>query len=337
MVEIYKAHILKPTNFYRTVFREYVLIKYCIFFENTVFLNTYVYKKLLISRTNFKSSINLAHLILIDNGNIESYEVKLPSFGLPSSDISHNLDRNESAWKKTPHYKDVQETYRILKNISIKQGNNIEALDLYKQECQNLNRSLWWFKSMGNKLTLFFEQNISFYGTSVVRAFLWFLAINYIVFTDSYILLEYFALIVVTTEVALMLLRMIKITLRISYSTSFTRFMIMVLDYKYIVIMISIIGYIIYLKYIEIMGPPMSSWDSLVQMFKDLSEHISSILLDNQKWRDQMNGFMSSIVPFAGAMDGLKGTLSQLVLHLGIDSVFVYQIIKSLRKYSRKL
>jgi hypothetical protein len=72
-------------------------------------------------------------------------------------------------------------------------------------------------------------------------------------------------------------------------------------------------------------------------MFKDLSEHLSSILLDNQKWRDQMNGFMSSMVPFAGAMDGLKGTLSQLVLHLGINSVFVYQIIKSLRKYSRKL
>jgi hypothetical protein len=89
---------------------------------------------------------------------------------------------------------------------------------------------------MGNKLTLFFEQNISFYGTSVVRAFLWFLAINYIIFTDSYILLEYFALIVAATEVSLMLLRMIKITLRISYSTSFTRFMIMVLDYKYIVI-----------------------------------------------------------------------------------------------------
>jgi hypothetical protein len=94
MVEMYKAHILQPTNFYRTVFRESVLIKYCIFFKNTVFLNTYVYKKLLISRTNFKTSINLAHLILIDSGTIESYEVKLPNFGLPSSDISHNLDKN---------------------------------------------------------------------------------------------------------------------------------------------------------------------------------------------------------------------------------------------------
>ena len=348
MVEIYKAHIFKPVNFYRTVFRESVIIKYCLFMSNTIFLNTYVYKKLLIIRTKFKTSINLAHLNFVDNGSIETHDIKLPLFGLPSSDISYNLDKKQSAWKKTPYYKDVQETYRVLKNISIKQGNNIDALDLYKQECQNHNRSLWWFKDFGNKLTLFFEQNISYYGTSVTRAFLWFVAINYIMFTDSFAYIHYFVITVVAVELSQMLLRMLKIVFRISYSSWVTRLLVLVLDYKYIAIIGSIIAYIIYLKYLDSLQVPTSTWESFKQLFvdmfmsvKDLGEHLSNIVLDHEKWQNQMggfmNGFVSSMVPFASTINELKGSISQLIMHLAINSVFVYQIIKSLRKYSRKL
>ena len=77
-----------------------------------------------------------------------------------------------------------QETYRVLKNESLRKSDSIKAIEYYKKECEHHYQSLkWQGRDFFNKFILWFEKNVSGYGTSAGMAIAIFFLFNIIIFT----------------------------------------------------------------------------------------------------------------------------------------------------------
>ncbi len=196
-VDFYRVTFHKPTNFYKTDFNHTVAMTCTTFKEPVIFQYANVAKNLILRKTNFEKDVNLAYINILGDGYLETFGINVgkdaKGFKALNSD-KLDWDKNlKNKWGERANdnscvisNKDAQETYRILKKESIKQTDTINAVDLYKKECEHHYQSLSWWKpkEFFNKLILCFERNVSDYGTNAFRALVMFLILNYAFFRD---------------------------------------------------------------------------------------------------------------------------------------------------------
>ncbi|MGQ4006515.1 pentapeptide repeat-containing protein [Francisellaceae bacterium CB300] len=178
----------KPMNFYQTNFMGTVSFTGAVFKEPVIFQYVKLYKNMILRETTFEKSLNLAYMTFMESGFLEPYKVDIKPFKA-GTDIDYDKGRSWSDeecldTRNVISNEDAQETYRILKKESIKQSDTINAIDMYKNECEYHYQSLKWDrKDFFNKLILCFERSVSSYGTSAGMAISIFLLFNIIIFT----------------------------------------------------------------------------------------------------------------------------------------------------------
>ncbi|API86776.1 pentapeptide repeat-containing protein [Francisella uliginis] len=330
-----------PINFDHTSFKGLAILDSCEFKENVVFLYTNIYETLSLRSTTFRRSLNLAYINLRNASKIESHDIKLAWKSIPSASIGYDLSKNENMWKELPKHKDIQETYRLLKLEAISKKDNILAIQFNQKEYEKHYLKLWWFKNIGNKFILFFDKNISNFGTSVLRVLLWFLAINLTLYLKYYYVFLYLLCIIVFCEILGLFIQICGYILRMKLDSFVSKFILnFIIEYRYLYFFYAILAVLVY-KDMTIKPEPqygffesiyhltISAINNVVSFFK----HLSNFFVDNDKWQDQLNGFIQSFLPFTD----IKDSISELLLQGCVNISLLYQVIKSFRKYSKKL
>ncbi|WP_454961223.1 pentapeptide repeat-containing protein [Capnocytophaga leadbetteri] len=178
LVEFYRAHFYKPIQFHFTDFLDRAIFSNTIFYREAQFLynkvenNSYInfesaiFKRGLdISRSNFNCNLNFWNTTIEEDG--EDYIFK------NIDDIKYKNDFE--AHNEVPSiYKQLRETYRIIKDNSYKQNNKIEALEFSKREMLVYERELKSVSSKNNndKLLLLANKISNNFGTNWLRGIL---------------------------------------------------------------------------------------------------------------------------------------------------------------------
>ena len=178
LVEFYRAHFYKPIQFHFTDFLDRAIFSNTIFYREAQFLynkvenNSYInfesaiFKRGLdISRSNFNCNLNFWNTTIEEDG--EDYIFK------NIDDIKYKNDFE--AHNEVPSiYKQLRETYRIIKDNSYKQNNKIEALEFSKREMLVYERELKSVSSKSNndKLLLLANKVSNNFGTNWLRGIL---------------------------------------------------------------------------------------------------------------------------------------------------------------------
>jgi len=330
-----------PINFHNTSFDALACFDGCEFRENVVFLHTNIYDILSLKSTIFRKSINLAYINLRANSKLETYNIGLPWPHIPSANIGYDLCIDATKWRELPKHKDIQETYRLLKCQAVAKKDNVSAIHLNQKEYEKHYLKLWWTKNIGNKLILFCDKNISNFGTSVLRVMLWFVAINLTLYLEYYFIFLYLLYAIIATEVAGILTTSSANLLRIRFKSIFSKFVLnLIIEYRYLYVIYALLGFYIYKDFASVPQPDYTFFESVRNSLTSVSdsvlaffEHLANFFIDNSKWQDQINGFLSSFLPFSG----LKDSISHILVQTSVNISLLYQVIKSFRKYSRKV
>ncbi len=153
------------------------------FYDRAVFAEAIFEKKLIFERAVFKNLFDLYGIVYNKENNKENKEKNF-KLDLKGSDIAtlsyyENLEYINEAEEKynngilnleTGHAEN-RETFNVLKNSAAEKKDNISALHFHTKEMEKyekeLNRS---DKNGSDKLILWFEKTVSYYGTSIGRA-----------------------------------------------------------------------------------------------------------------------------------------------------------------------
>ena len=179
LVDFYCAHFYKPQQFHFTDFLDRAIFSNTEFDKEIQFLhcrvesNSYIrfesanFKKGLdISRSNFNDKVNFWN-IEIEEGDIFIFSKYEDDFEVLKNKINSK--------KTVPSvYKQLCETYRIIKDNSHKQNNKIEALEFSKKEMLVYERELKSVSSKSNndKLLLLANKISNNFGTNWLRGIL---------------------------------------------------------------------------------------------------------------------------------------------------------------------
>ena len=173
LVKFYKAQQFHLTDFLdRAIFSNTIFYREAQFLYNKVENNSYInfesaiFKRGLdISRSNFNCNLNFWNTTIEEDG--EDYIFK------NIDDIKYKNDFE--AHNEVPSiYKQLRETYRIIKDNSYKQNNKIEALEFSKREILVYERELKSVSSKNNndKLLLLANKISNNFGTNWLRGIL---------------------------------------------------------------------------------------------------------------------------------------------------------------------
>ncbi|MBK2268309.1 pentapeptide repeat-containing protein [Francisella philomiragia] len=330
-----------PINFNRTNFKKWAIFDNCEFRENLVFLHTNIYEKLSLKVTIIRKSINLAYINLRNGAQVDSRNIKISWPNIPSTLVGFDLYKHKNKWKETPRHQDIQDTYRILKLEATANKDNTVALNHKQKEFEKYYLKLWWTKNLGNKLILFFDKNISNFGTSVVRVLLWFIAINLTLYLKYYFIFLYFFYTIIICEILGIIAQIGISTLRLRHYSIVTKFVAnLIIEYRYLYVMYAILGYFMYKNLMPVEPEHYSFFESIYRSIISVTnnivgffKHLSNFFVDNSQWQSQINDFIGSFLPFSGLKDSLVHILVQTIINVSL----LYQVIKSFRKYSRKV
>ena len=178
MVKFYLSEFYEAQQFHTTDFLDRAIFSNTIFYREAQFLynkvenNSYInfesaiFKRGLdISRSNFNCNLNFWNTTIEEDG--EDYIFK------NIDDIKYKNDFE--AHNEVPSiYKQLRETYRIIKDNSYKQNNKIEALEFSKKEMLVYERELKSVSSKSNndKLLLLANKISNNFGTNWLRGIL---------------------------------------------------------------------------------------------------------------------------------------------------------------------
>ncbi len=180
LVNFYKAQQFHLTDFLdRAIFSNTIFYREAQFLYNKVENNSYInfesaiFKRGLdISRSNFNCNLNFWNTTIEEEG--EDYIFK------NIDDIKYKNDFD--AHNKVPSvYKQLRETYRIIKDNSYKQNNKIEALEFSKREMLVYEKEL---KSLStDKILLLANKFSNNYGTNWVKGLLFTMLSGFITYS----------------------------------------------------------------------------------------------------------------------------------------------------------
>ncbi|MFC4892096.1 pentapeptide repeat-containing protein [Pseudofrancisella aestuarii] len=177
------------STFVEVSFKETKFLDTCIFdetkFENEPdFTYTTFHDMVVFREAEFLKGINLSTINLRDKGNLNFFYKDFDS---------KVKDSSRDYLKDKKH--ELQETYRIIKNEYQKKNDAINAINIYKKECEYHYQSLSWCgKDFLNKLILFFEKTISSYGTNPFKALALFFIFNFMLYVGYIAISTNFAL-----------------------------------------------------------------------------------------------------------------------------------------------
>ena len=179
LVDFYSAHFHKAQQFHFTDFLDRAIFSNTEFDEEVQFLHCKVTKDsyvrfesaifnkgLDISRSNFNDKVNFWN-IEIKEGDIFTSSKYADDFEVHKNEI--NPEKNIPSV-----YKQLRETYRVIKDNSYKQNNKIEALEFSKREMLVYERELKSVSSKSNndKLLLLANKVSNNFGTNWLRGIL---------------------------------------------------------------------------------------------------------------------------------------------------------------------
>lgn len=131
LADFYDVTFNADVHFYKTDFLDTCVFSKCLFKKKAIFHYTKIANNVILRGANFQGGLNLALLNFTDNGYLNTFDLKISKF---KSNINiEGVDENTDSWKNISMI-DKRETYRILKNESIRQNNRIEALKWHKYE-----------------------------------------------------------------------------------------------------------------------------------------------------------------------------------------------------------
>ncbi|EKY19716.1 pentapeptide repeat-containing protein [Capnocytophaga sp. oral taxon 326] len=179
LVDFYSAHFHKAQQFHFTDFLDRAIFSNTEFDEEVQFLHCRVETR--VSYIRFESTIFRRGLDISRsnfNTNINLWDIKIEEEGVLY--IFKNIDdikyKNDfEAHDEAPSvYKQLRETYRVIKDNSYKQNNKIEALEFSKREMLVYERELKSVSSKSNndKLLLLANKVSNNFGTNWLRGIL---------------------------------------------------------------------------------------------------------------------------------------------------------------------
>ena len=86
---------------------------------------------------------------------------------------------------------DNRETFHILKNVAIKQNDQIKALEFLVKEMKQYKKDLKKAKWI-DRFILWFEEKVSYFGTNPLKVIIWMLCLNFIFLIVLFIILDNF-------------------------------------------------------------------------------------------------------------------------------------------------
>ena len=191
LVDFYCAHFYKPQQFHFTDFLDRAIFSNTEFDEEVQFLHCRVDSNSYIrfESATFKKSLDISRSNFNDKANFWNIELEeRDAFTSSKYQDDFEVHKNEINSEKTVSsiYKQLRETYRIIKSNFYSQNNKIEGLKFYKREMSVYEReirslswdkirSLSWDKIRSlswDKILLFANKISSNFGTSWSRGLL---------------------------------------------------------------------------------------------------------------------------------------------------------------------
>ncbi len=190
----------KEANFRETIFYKNADFIDAIFSEKTYFREAIFTKNVDFRYAHFMDNVSFRQVVFIQDVNFE-YTVfeKFLSFGQVNTRKCDQFKLNlKSSQIQAIDYTDTniehaanRETFLILKNLALKQQDQIKALDFHVQEMEKYRQSLSW-KNL-NMWLLSFEKVVSYYGTQPVIPLICIIVLN-LSMTFALIYFDYFCL-----------------------------------------------------------------------------------------------------------------------------------------------
>lgn len=164
IVDFYNSKFLSALRFLNTAFEGTTFFSKTTFKEVVVFQYTQLSKNMVLREAEFQKGVNLSQINFIDQGCLNIFKVNISTFASISEKDSGDFDDGDN-WKKISHsFK--RETYRILKNESLKQNDRINGLEYHAHEMEayreDLKTSVKWYNK--DRIILAFNRFTNYYG-----------------------------------------------------------------------------------------------------------------------------------------------------------------------------
>ncbi|MDW7693951.1 pentapeptide repeat-containing protein [Flammeovirgaceae bacterium SG7u.111] len=187
LVDFYQTTFLEPVCFHKTDFEDTSVFSKATFKELAVFLYTQVSKNMILREADFQDGVNFSFINFIGGGNLNVFNLKI-EFKLNKAPKESGAKEIIDDWKSITHLQ-KRETFRTLKNESIKQNNKIQALEFHQKEMDSFREELKATKHCLNmdRLILAFNRYTNNYGLNWVRGFWVTLGVSIMCFVLYYI------------------------------------------------------------------------------------------------------------------------------------------------------
>lgn len=168
----------EKVKFMETELKKLVAFDTCTFKKNANFAASIFTEGVVFSSTKFIEVLNFSKSYI---NSLKFFNVRIKRLYLELSNIK------QLAVTDINIYNASRDAFSILKHLSLKQSNNITALNFYKREYEQHFNDLKWNKNnWGDKLLLAIEKYTSNFGTSVIPPTLWLLGLNALLFSIFY-------------------------------------------------------------------------------------------------------------------------------------------------------
>lgn len=198
LADFWNAEFYKPIIFYKTDFLGTTVFASAEFHENVLFTYTLIEKLIIFRGTIFKKGLDISLSIL--SGKISIFDIGIKNFNsVPDLERENdNLYEENVSKNAIINDKNKRETFRILKNELLSQGNNIDSLLFSNLELKSyaeilkrkIKKRKKWYKTIQDYTILFLNECSNEQGKSWWRG---------IIFTFSVGLIFYY-LSIISTE-----------------------------------------------------------------------------------------------------------------------------------------